>query len=146
MTSPYLLIGVLIALLVSFLGGGVCGYRWEANRVPGFLEAQQTVDQKQCDIAQLVTKGANDALQKDRDAIAAKLNTLSVQHPRACVRIASTPKLPASGSKPSGQNGDGPSVNSDWLRAYAAEAELYRDEVNVCQKFLEDERKAISQK
>lgn len=138
--NPYLILGAVGALLVSFLGGGMLGWHERAIRVPEELEAQQTTDQQACAKSQQLTKDANDVLQKDRDTIAARLNALRLQHPPACVRVAKPAVIPASGAEHAGQDGAGTGISSDWLREYAAEAEGYRSQVSVCVDFLKKER------
>jgi hypothetical protein len=145
--NPYLIIGALAAVIVSFLGGGWVGYDIRAGKVPAELLAQQDTDTKACDKSQALTKGSNDDLQKDRDTIAAKLAALSVQHPAACVSVARTSHIRASGDKHAGQDGNSPAtgLNTDWLRSYAADAETYRSELTVCEDFLQKERKELTQ-
>lgn len=142
--NPYVVLGFVGVLLVSFSGGGLLGWHEKAIRVPAMLESQQTIDQQACAKVQQLTKDANDVLQKDRDGIAAKLAALRVQHPSTCVRVASSSNLPAGGGQHAGQDGNG--LNSGWLRDYAAEAEQYRAEVMVCTEFLANERQIQSAK
>lgn len=138
MPNPYLIIAAIGTLLVSFVAGGVLGWHEKSVRVPALLEAQQTIDQKACEQVQLVTKGANDALQKNNDVIRARLRALRVLHPATCVRVSGATDIQNGGGEHAGQNGNG--VSSDWLRGYAAEAEHYRTEVMVCTDFLKAER------
>ena len=104
------------------------------------LIAQRVEDQKQCDMDKNLTKEANDALQKDRDTIAARLNSLLMQHPAGCVMpVPHSSQLPSSGKgKHAGQNGGRAGVSTDWLREFAAECEGYRTEVEACTKFVTD--------
>jgi hypothetical protein len=137
--NPYLILGAVGALLVSFLGGGFLGWHERAVRVPAELVEQQTVDTKACDQVQLLTKRANNDLQKNNGVITRKLAALRLQHPAACVPVAGASNLPAGGQQHAGQ--DGGSVSADTLRGYAAEAETYRSELTVCTQFLAQERK-----
>lgn len=145
--NPYLLSGALGAVIVAFLVGGFFGYQYRAGKVPAELFAQQTTDTKECDKSQAITKGSNDALQKDRDTIAGKLAAVSLQHPSACVPVARSPHVCSDGQQHAGQDGNSPAtgVSSDWLRAYAADAETYRSELSVCTGFLASERKLLPQ-
>jgi hypothetical protein len=139
--NPYVILGVIGALLVSFIGGGVLGWHEKSIRVPALLEAQQTTDQQACAKVQLVTKEANDDLQKDRDGIAAKL-ALSLQQPPTYVPVARATHVCASGVKHAGQDAasSDTGISSGWLLSYAAEAETYRSELTVCSDFLAAER------
>lgn len=141
--NPYLIAGALAAIIAAFICGGIFGYEYRAGKVPAELLAQQTADTKACSTSQQITEGSNDDLQKNRDSIAAKLTALSVQHTPACVSVAKRPNVRPSGSEHAGQDGASPatSINSDWLRSYAADAETYRSELTVCTSFLADERK-----
>lgn len=141
MLNPYLIAVVLGALLVSFIGGGLLGWHEKTIRVPALLEGQQSVDQQECQKAQLITKGVNDVLQKERDDIARKLALVKLQHPATCVPVTASPKLPSTGSEYAGQNGS--SLSSDWLRDFAAEGEQYRQELGSCIDFLAIERQAF---
>lgn len=139
--NPYLMLGAIGALLVSFAGGGLLGWHERSVRVPEELIEQQNVDAKECQKAQQLTKGANDALQKNRDTIAAQLDAYKLQHPPTCVRVTGTANVP--GSRPEHAGSDGEGINSGFLRDYAAKAEEYRSEVNICAGFLQAERKFI---
>ena len=140
--NPYLIIGTLVGVIVSFIVGGVTGYEYRAGKVPAELLAQQSVDTKACEATQQLTKKANDDLQKDRDGIAAKL-ALSLQQPPACVPVARATHVCSSGVKHAGQDAASPDtgLSSSWLLSYAAEAETYRSELTVCSDFLAAERK-----
>ena len=135
--NPYVIIGSLGALLVSFLGGAALGWHEKSIRVPALLEAQKTEDAKECKKKQAKTKEAQSALQKKYDAIAAKLAATQLQ-PATCVVVTRPSDLPSGGAEHAGQNGSG--ISSDWLRGYAAEAERYRSERIVCEDFLNSER------
>lgn len=139
--NPWIILGLVGALLASLLGGGVIGWHERSIRVPAELAAQQTTDNKACLTLQAVTQGANDAIKKDRDDISAKLKSLKLQRPNACVPVTPSPSISVSGGQYAGQNGGG--VSSDWLRDYAAESERYRAELLVCIDFMQKERVAI---
>ena len=139
--NPWVILGIVGALLVSFTSGGVLGWHEKSIRVPAELMAQQDLDTKACTKAQQLTKDANDALQKSHDVIAAKLKSLKLQHPSTCVHPASSSRVSGSGPVNAGQDGSGtPGINTDWLRGYAAECENYRAEVTECSTFLKQER------
>ena len=134
-------IGLAAAAALAILITGFCvGWHEKALRVPALLEAQKAEDVNACTQAQQTTKEANDALQKDRDDIAARLASLKLQHPAACVPVACKAHIPARGDEHAGQDGAGFGLNTDWLRDYAAEAELYRSQLMVCTTFLDQER------
>lgn len=95
------------------------------------LVAQQAADKQVCDSDKAITKESNDALQKDHDAIAARLTQL-LQSPATCVSISQPAQLPSSGqSKHAGSHG----ISSSWLRSFAATCEGYREELNTCIDF-----------
>lgn len=139
--NPYLILGLLGAYLATFIAGGVLGWHEKSIRVPSLLDKQQIADQQACASAQAKTQEANDALQKDRDLIAAKLAALKLQHPTTCVPTACSPHVSGSGAGHAGQNGAG--INTDWLRDYAAEAESYRSQLVICKQFLDSERALV---
>lgn len=136
--NQYLILGAVGAFLMSFLAGGILGWHEKAIRVPAMLEAQQTTDKQACAAAQALTKETNDALQKSRRAISAKLAAYKLQHPSTCVSVTSTTNVPNSGAEHAGSNGTG--LNSDWLRYFAATAEQYRAQIAMCVDFLAKER------
>jgi len=90
-----------------------------------------------CEADKKLTLEANDALQRDKDAIARKLANSKWMLKAQCVPIARTPVT--SDSRPEYAGSDG--LSTEWLLDYAAQCELYRSSVIVAQKFLEDERK-----
>lgn len=136
--NPYLALAAIGALLVSFAGGGLLGWHERSIRVPEELTKQQDVDEKECQQVQQLTKGANDALQKDRDAIAAQLTSYKLRQPATCVRPTGTSDPINSGAEHAGNNGAG--IATDWLLDYAAKAEEYRSQLIVCMDFLHSER------
>lgn len=99
------------------------------------LNSQKSVDQRACDKAQEITKGANDALQKDRDVINQRLNAMLVR-PAACVPIRQVTHMARSGKQLSGSAG----LSSGWLYGYAADCEKARTTALTCEKFVNDER------
>lgn len=127
-----------LVALALFAAGSLTGWHERVLREPAMLEAQKTADNKQCNIDKQKTKEINDEIVKDRDAIAARLSALKLQHPMRCVPVTGKTKLPAGGREHAGQNGG--SVSSDELRDYAAECEGYRTEVIACTLFLDIER------
>lgn len=141
--NPYIILAVLGAILASFIGGGILGWHEKGLRVPALLEAQKNTDKETCDADKKLTKDTNDALQKDRDAIARKLASLKLQHPATCVPVTNpTNVLTSNGGLP-GQNGKG--ISSDWLRNYAADAKLVQSELANCISFLVKEREIFNQ-
>lgn len=133
----------LALLAVVFAVGGMIGWHERVLREPGMLDEQKKSDNQQCNTDKLITKEANDDLQKDRDAISAKLAALELQHPATCIPVTGKAQLPAGTGQHAGQNGAG--VSSDWLREYAAECEGYRSEVTTCIDFVNQTWKAAGQ-
>lgn len=127
----------LIAIAVAFAAGGWIGWHERFLREPAMIEAQKTADVAECKAAQIITKEANNALQKNRDAIIKRLTALKLQ-PASCMPVSGSAELRGSGREHAGQNGGG--LSSDWLRDYAGECELYRSEVIACIDFLKKER------
>lgn len=100
------------------------------------LDDQHTADVAACDKDKAITKGTNDALQKDRDAIARKLADFKRMQPSHCVPVAALKTEPATGGDGhAGQNGIG--LESDWLREYAAECENYRRQRITLESFID---------
>lgn len=133
-------VGAIVASVFAFLLHTVLMDRLEHKQQVAII-TQQAADKKLCDSQKSITKEANDALQKDRDHISDRLNTLLMQHPSACVMpVSSKPKLSGSKSaKHAGSNGASPhGISTDWLRGYAAECEGYRTEVMVCKKYFNE--------
>lgn len=139
--NGYLIAGALGAVILAFIAGGFFGYQYRASKVPAELTAQQVVDTQACAKTQDITKGSNDDLQKDRDAIAAKLAD-SVRQPAACVPVASPTHVCAAGPKHAGRNDQSAAtgLTTSWLNTYAATAETYRSELGRCVDFLGKER------
>lgn len=101
------------------------------------LAAQAAEMQKQCDADKALTKGAQDALQKNLDDVNRKLAALKRVRPAKCVPvIAGASDAAAFHGEHAGQNG----ISTDWLRDYAAECESIRQVEQQCDKFLDDER------
>lgn len=143
--NPYIAGGIALALLAVFLGGVGLGWHEKAIRVPALLTAQQNVDQQACIQFADETKRSNDALQKDRDDIAGKLAQLKLQHPAACLHVASPANVPS--GRPLNARPDGnpdKTISTDALRDYAAIAEQYRSGLLVCMEFLQTERQAFT--
>jgi len=126
----------LIAIAVAFALGGALGWHERALRIPALLEAQKVADAKECDKDKQITRKANDELQKDRDSIAQRAADYKRLHPMRCVIPTSSPELLSGGRGYANKNG----ISSDWLREYAAEAELYRRQLITCIEFLDSER------
>jgi hypothetical protein len=132
---------IVFALLGCLILGAVGGYYFCKSGIPAQLTDQQTTDKKECEAAQQITKDANDALQKSRDSISSQLDALRLQHPTTCVRVTGRADVSGAGNKYAAANGNG--LSSDWLRAFAAQCESYRSEINVCVDFLAQERQVI---
>jgi len=132
LSNPRLIAAVIGSLLLFYAGWYVKG-GIDAHNLESALNEQKAALTSECQELQTVTKEANDALQKSRDAISSKLAALKLQHPASCVPIASETKLPTGGAEHAGRNG----VNSDWLRHYAASCEEYRSEVIACVNFID---------
>lgn len=101
------------------------------------IEAQKTADLKQCNIDKQITREANDAIQKDRDAIARRLASAKLRLPAACTPVARAAELPDSGQQYAGAHG----IRAEWLLDFAAECEEYRTQITVCSNFINQERK-----
>lgn len=138
--NPYIIIGLIAAFILNSGVSGFVGWHERAIRVPAELAAQKDTDTKACDKAQAVTKGENDALQKNRDVIAHKLASYKLQHP-TCVSVTSSPNLPGSGPEHAGHDGTG--LSSDWLNDFAATCEGYRSTLMVCTDFVKKERELM---
>lgn len=132
---------ILGAILLSLIVGAIGGYYFEKSGIPAKLTAQQSTDKKECEAAQQITKDANDALQKNATIVSNVLTANKLQHPTTCVPVTGTTKHSSGGTKHADTNGA--SLNSDWLRTYAAQCEQYRGEVTVCTDFLTQERTLI---
>lgn len=130
-------------VLIAFLAGGALGYFYSQDGIPAIKLAQQQADMKECRASQQITKDANDDIQKNSTVIADKLASNELQHPATCVSVAGTADVSANRPKHAGSNGK--AINSNWLRAFAAQCETYRSELLVCTKFIADERQLIQQ-
>ena len=103
------------------------------------IAAQKTADVAQCDAEKKVTKEATDALQTNRDQLAASLAALKLQHPATCVVISRPSDVRNRSGRPARSNEHG--LNSDWLLDFAAnQCSNYWRQLKVCDKFLNDER------
>lgn len=129
--TEILIAGWILTAGGSFLGG----WHERVLREPAMLTSQKTADAQACTDAQAITKETNDALQKDRDAIAQRLSALELQ-PSTCVPVTDKAEPPASGGKHAGSNG----VTSRALREFAATCEEYRVGLKWCEEFLDKER------
>lgn len=102
------------------------------------LAEQQAALNKQCDDQKKLTNETNDALQKDRDTIAAKLAASKRLQPTRCVvPTTGVANNTSGGGKHAGSYG----VTSDALYEYSAECETYRSEVILLNNFGLGERK-----
>jgi hypothetical protein len=131
------LTAIALMAIVAFMFHTIDINRLEANQRAA-IEDQKMADAKQCAAEKQITKEANNALQKDRDDITARLTALKLQHPATCVSVTRSPDVQHRQRRPVGRNG----VSSDWLYTYAAEqCSNYWRQLKVCDKFLDDERK-----
>lgn len=104
------------------------------------LVAQQAVDVLQCNADKRLTREANDALQKDRDDLTARLAALKLQHPETCVPVTRSAHVQHRKARPAGRDERG--LSSDWLLDFSArQCSSYWRQLRVCDKFLTDERK-----
>lgn len=127
--------GVALGL---FIAGGALGWHERVLREPSMITAQQAADIAQCDTEKQTTKEATDALQKNRDDLAKRLDTLKLQRPAACVPISRPADLQHRAGRPAGRNG----LSTDWLYTFAGDqCSNYWRQLKVCDKFLDDERK-----
>lgn len=115
-------------ILIIAGGSGYLGWHERALREPDMLASQQSADTKACSNAQAITKGENDALNADRNRIAADAARYKLRHPETCIYPARTSKLQPGG----GQHAILYGISTDWLRDYSAVCETYRSEVMVC--------------
>lgn len=136
--KPYkLYLLIACGLLVMAATWRVLDWRNDAHLLSAEKLAHSR-DNAKCESDKLLTKGANDALQTDRDRIAAKLAGLKRLHPERCVPVVASPaKLTISAGGFSGAHG----VASGALRDFAADCNITRSERIVLEKFLVDERK-----
>lgn len=67
------------------------------------------------------TKVLNGKLQSDRDDVASKLAIYKRMRPNSCLQLANTQQI---GAGHAGTHG----IETDWLREYAAQCEIYRRE------------------
>ena len=141
MPNPYVILAIVGVWVLTLTGAAFGGWHERAARVPAELAAQSTTDGKECEKVQQLTKDANDALQKNRDTLAAQLSAYKLRHPPTCVRVASSPQLPSGG--PGHAPNDGDSINTGWLIDYASTCEQYRSEVTSCVSFLAQERQLL---
>lgn len=120
-------------------------YAWHIIKVDA-LKAQQVTDladQKKtlddaCDHDKQITTGAQNALQDDRDRIAAGLIKYKRLHPNQCVVAISSSGAGITSSR--AQHAGSYGVASDALRDFAADCEQYRSEVLTLTTFVREER------
>ena len=127
---------ILVAMAVSFIGGGFLGWHERVLREPDMINQQIAADKAVCDKNKKTTKEANDALQNKRYADAKRIAALKLQQPTRCVPVAGEAKLSDSGREHDRPHG----LSSDWLYDFAATGEGYRSALEVCEKFIDDER------
>lgn len=131
--KTYLIFAAVLGLVLS-VGTAYVLYLKHENSVA--LTAQATNLREACQKAQKTTQEAQDALQTDHDRIAAKLAAYKLRAPTSCVPFTNSTNLSAGGAGYAGQN----AVTSDALYDYASEAESYRSQLVVCEKFIAQER------
>ena len=122
-----------IAIPSALLALQVLSWRSEALKVPGLESALSN-----CEAGKRITTEANDALQKDRNTIAARL--AAAKRVRAnCVLVSSPANPGETRAEHARRNEQG--ISSHWLLDYAAVCEQYRSERIVLEKFIADERR-----
>lgn len=120
-----------IALIVLAITLQVNHWREKANQLD-----KVKAELSSCELGKKTTKEANDALQKDRDVIAARLANSKRMY-SSCVSVSSTANSAPGGKQYARQDG----LSTDWLLEYAAECETYRSQRIRLEEFLNNERK-----
>lgn len=128
--------GALAAFLLSYALHCVSmAYLEDAHEKA--LSDQKSALTEQCDKDKAITKGAQDALQRNYDSIAARLARFKRMQLASCVPVSSSPNDSGSGNGHAGAHG----ISTGFLLDFAAECETYRSTVIVLDKFIADERK-----
>lgn len=127
---------ILIAIAVSFAGGGYLGWHERALREPAMLSAQQEADTKQCNADKEITKESNHDLKTNLDVVSAELARLKRVRSARCVAVATGQAGAADvRGEHAGQNDHG--LSSDWLYDYAAQCESVRQGYISCTGFVD---------
>ncbi len=121
------------AFLVAFSLGWYVHSRIAESHLKRALQAQEEALVAQCQEDKAITKGTNDALQKDRDDLAKRVAALKLQRPAKCVPVTGEAKLPIGGRGYAGTY-----ISSDWLYDFGGECEGYRSQLKSCIKFIDD--------
>ena len=132
------LAGILVFVFGAFLFGYTLGKKAEHLESIKAITAQKIASENHCQALQNITTGIDNGLQKNLDDINGRLIS-GVMRDNACIMpLAVNPASasPAGGPKHAGQNG----IQTQWLRQYAAEAEIYRVKLAACQQMLIQER------
>ncbi len=132
--NPRNLLFAISAGFSFWLGWHICGVYAKAHEKQ-VLASQAEQLTLQCETDKKTTMEANNALRDKISNINERLISLKRVQPSKCVAIA--PELAdntAGGEREyARQNGKG--INSDWLRDFAAECEVYRTEVILLDDF-----------
>lgn len=109
--TPIIVIGGIIT--GAYLRG-----QWDESK----FKSQEASLRAECEQAKAKNKEANDELQKNLSTVRSNLASFKRLHPGVCIR---TDQRAAGRGEYAGKNG----ISTDWLRDYAAECEIYRQEV-----------------
>lgn len=101
------------------------------------LADQKTQLEKTCADDAAITKGKNDELQTNLDAVSRERDRLKRVQPARCV-IPTTGKTDLAGVRQEHAAGNGGGINSDWLRDYAATCEQIRVSFHTCTSFVDE--------
>lgn len=109
------------------------------------LADQKASLEKSCADDAAITKGKNDELQTNLDAVTRERDRLKRVQPARCVLATPAGKTDMAGvqRQHAGENGVG--INSDWLRDYAAECEQIRVSYGTCTGFVDEVWKSRGQ-
>lgn len=135
LTNWKLIVAALTTLVLAFGVAFIDIILLEKRQVKA-LESQKNSIISQCKQVQQVTEIANAKLSSDRDALNTRLNALRVRYDNQCVPIANATNIRASGARHATTHG----IDANSLLNYAGEAEIYREQLIVCEKFIAAER------
>jgi hypothetical protein len=131
-------LGAIAAAALSWLLHTVDVNRLEKIHA-GELKAQATRLESICTADQKLTKGKNDELRKDRDAIARRLADYKRLHPASPVIPAPSREAIVGKAREGYAGGYGAVAGStDEFRDYGAECELIRRDFRSCDSFVDD--------
>lgn len=101
------------------------------------MAAQKDQLEKQCADDAAITKGKNDELQTNLDAVSRERDRLKRVQPARCI-IPSSGKADVAGVRQEHATGNGIGISSDWLRDYAATCEQIRLSFQTCTGFVDE--------